>query len=286
MSYFYDESRPQGRAPIMADPYGRGYAMVPGPFDERDFVRDGPGWGGPMGPPMPFYGGGGGGMGFYGGGAFPPGFHGRPEHWESRSFGSGRPGATMRSGYGGNHESGPPRDPQFWERKERLRGGSLVDFPPDPDVRGFDEYKRRWDEVDRNARFDDQEVAGWGPEPEVKYDPLLMWSVTPDESTPQTKVKAEPAIKPEPVGYSFSDYHAGTQERHNRFESSDAHVPPAYDEQTDTDIPPPAAAVGTHGRANDQRERSISPPPPARSEYDDDFDLQAYKRRTRYDDDY
>lgn len=164
---------------MFTDPYGRGFTIVPTatPFDDRDFPRVNGAWGAPppaMAPPqMPFYGGaGGGGQSFYGGGGggaggFPAGnanFIGGGDRFvhpldrplerpiERPGFSMGRPGSTMRSGYGLSFEGGRPHE-SHWER-DRGRGYNqpMLDFPPDPDVRGFDEYKRRWDDTEPKSR--------------------------------------------------------------------------------------------------------------------------------------
>ncbi|KAI8589007.1 hypothetical protein BDZ88DRAFT_419993 [Geranomyces variabilis] len=167
-------------------------------------------------------------------------------------------GMNGRSGYG-VHDGGPAPE-STWDRKDRIKssyssnGGQrpIHDYPPDPDVRGFDEYKKKWDDLDRHKRFE-KDVVGWGPTPKIEFDPLLMWN-TPEisQAIGSPKVKREPGIKSEPVEYSYGKY---THERSNRFQS-DNHVPPAYDEEH---IPSPAAAVGSHGRAGDERDRSVSP---------------------------
>ncbi|KAI8824434.1 uncharacterized protein EV422DRAFT_320398 [Fimicolochytrium jonesii] len=63
-------------------------------------------------------------------------------------------------------------------------GQGAADFLPDPDVRGFDEYKMRWDLAEDGLNGKDaaafKEGKGWGPQPEIIFDPLLMWRRTPD----------------------------------------------------------------------------------------------------------
>ncbi|KAJ3169163.1 hypothetical protein HDU88_000956 [Geranomyces variabilis] len=229
--------------------------------------------------PLPF-GPGDSGMAFY---APPPppdaggaGYVYGPTTYEPRPFGPGPGGRASNAGMGmglgmgmsmgmggrsgyGVHDGGPAPE-STWDRKDRIKtsyssnGGQrpIHDYPPDPDVRGFDEYKQKWDDLERHKRFE-KDVVGWGPTPKIEFDPLLMWN-TPEisQAIGSPKVKREPGIKSEPVEYSYDKY---THERSNRFQS-DNHVPPAYDEEH---IPSPAAAVGSHGRAGDERDRSVSP---------------------------
>ncbi|TPX72400.1 hypothetical protein SpCBS45565_g00514 [Spizellomyces sp. 'palustris'] len=297
--FFDDRSR---RGSMFGDPYGRGYPSVPASFDERDY-RPAAGWGGPpvpMGPPqlgppqMPFYGGGG--QTFFASGypGMNMGFAGGPERfghpvYETQPtmapYSGSRP--TMRSGYGPRYELEVGRD-QLWEReRERDRGrpsnynAPLLDFPPDPDVRGFEEYKLRWDQTTPKPR--ETSVQGWGPPPQIKYDPLLMWSREGEPSRTSSTTIPSPArdtqIKIEQSGDKFRrlyDYPEYVQER---FEVTDAHVPPAY-HVSETDIPPNVGPIGTHGRANADRDRSLSPVQTYTS-LKDEYSAMRYKRENR-----
>lgn len=160
-----------------------------------------------------------------------------------------------------------------------------------------------------------QDAQGWGPEPEVKYDPLLMWSDKPEPSNSELL-----RIKQEAQGddfkrddfkrlYEYPDFlqeryalrnpaallriiHVTSAEwlispRRNRFESSEAHVPPAYDRvanATNGDnvpIPPMVGPIGTHGRAYPDRDRSLSPARPTYPTLRDELGVGRYKREDR-----
>ncbi|KAI8803260.1 hypothetical protein BJ742DRAFT_829856 [Cladochytrium replicatum] len=49
-----------------------------------------------------------------------------------------------------------------------------LEWEPDPNPRGFEEYRRRWSD----GSVPMSKMSGWGPSPQVKYNPLLMWEPT------------------------------------------------------------------------------------------------------------
>ncbi|KAI8816894.1 uncharacterized protein EV422DRAFT_274102 [Fimicolochytrium jonesii] len=133
-------------------------------------------------------------------------WHDRPNNLNTAAANIGL--ATHNSGMG-NSMAGLGSNSSDTHSRLRVGGFDGQDFLPEPDVSRFDEYKLRWDERTGNGIAKEKTVQGWGPQPEIIFDPLLMWRRTPDppgvpgvvscaaSEVPLVTIPEDKVIKPE-----------------------------------------------------------------------------------------
>ncbi|KAI9105751.1 hypothetical protein DFS34DRAFT_27246 [Phlyctochytrium arcticum] len=297
-SRYYDERRAQSRAPIYMNPYASPYAMMPPPFSERDVrVGEPPVWGVPsipmpvtmpQMPQMPPH------MAAMYGGMYPymasagmpapsMGYHVPPDCYRTHPYDVPAPNTRVSQ----RKPSGTRSDSD--DRRDRGEGQTprgrpsnvyqpLLDFPSDPDVRGFEDYKKKWDQGERH---EPESTNGWGPQASVRYDPLLMWSKVPEPaqaqhtSTSPIKRSSSP-IKQE---YGISET---PEQRSDEMQVVEPHVPPAYDTSNPSSPPPDSTTIGIRGRVYPDRDRSLSPIPSFKATIEDEYDWMRYKRDDRF----
>ncbi|KAI8799483.1 hypothetical protein BJ742DRAFT_781343 [Cladochytrium replicatum] len=92
-------------------------------------------------------------------------------------------GMGMGGGSGGMHggaSGGSGSGAMLGKDKEHHKDRGLryprpdLEWEPDPNPRGFEEYRRRWSD----GSVPMSKVSGWGPSPQIKYNSLLMWEPT------------------------------------------------------------------------------------------------------------
>ncbi|KAJ3187847.1 hypothetical protein HDU85_006240 [Gaertneriomyces sp. JEL0708] len=284
---FYPSHPFTGAPAYSATPFstspGLDRALPPSPYDSH--ARLAPSYGGGLGrgPPR--------GPGYGGMLAYESGYAPEP-----------RSSFTYKGEFGNDSKASwdaKPRD--GWDQRDR-RGSynaPLLDFPADPDVRGFEDYKKRWDDIAAasDVKSKRSTAEGWGPEPDIKYNPLLMWSpaVEPSNTEPERHWKDEltPGIELKGSSFPTSPTDGGlngwNSAARGSYDVTNLRMSPAAYAHGSMPVsaelmPAIIGPIGTHGRAGmNERERSLSPVRrPMRSEYEP-IGSGRYKREDRFD---